>query len=82
MIWDVVEDDQLSSEVTRVAELLSHTSPEAMTRIRHSIDAALDNTFSEQLDLEMEHQGVLIPKNMTEGAKAFMEKRAPHFKGR
>lgn len=82
MIWDVVEDDQLGSEVTRIAELLSHTSPEAMTRIRHSVDAALDNTFSEQLDLEMEHQSVLIPQNMTEGAKAFMEKRAPHFKGR
>lgn len=82
MIWDVVEDDQLGSAVAKAAELLSHTSPEAMTRIRRCIDAAVDNTFSEQLDLEMEHQSVLIPQNMTEGAKAFMEKRAPHFKGR
>ena len=82
LIWDVVEDDQLDTEVGRIAESLSRTSPEAMTRIRQSIDAALDNTFSEQLDLEMEHQSVLIPRNMTEGARAFMEKREPQFKGR
>ena len=68
--------------VDRITESLSRTSPEAMTRIRTSIDAAVDNSFSEQLDLEMEHQSVLIPQNMTEGAKAFMEKREPHFKGR
>ena len=53
-----------------------------MTRIRSVTDAALDNSFSDQLDLEMEHQAVLIPKNMTEGATAFMEKREPEFSGR
>jgi hypothetical protein len=53
-----------------------------MTRIRSVTDAALDNSFSDQLDLEMEHQAVLIPKNMTEGARAFMEKREPEFPGR
>ncbi|MGI9327930.1 MAG: enoyl-CoA hydratase-related protein [Pseudomonadales bacterium] len=82
LIWDVVADERLDDEVSRVADSLSRTSPEAMTRTRESIDAALDNTFSEQLDLEMKHQSVLIPRNMSEGAKAFMEKREPHFKGR
>ena len=53
-----------------------------MTRIRSVIDQALDNNFSDQLDLEMEHQAVLIPRNMTEGAKAFMEKREPRFPSR
>lgn len=82
LIWDVVADERLDDEVSRVADSLSRTSPEAMTRIRESIDAAFDNTFSEQLDLEVKHQSVLIPQNMREGAKAFMEKREPHFKGR
>ena len=82
LIWDVVEDDRLDDAVDQVTASLSRTSPEAMTRIRQSIDAALDNSFAEQLDLEMAHQSVLIPQNMTEGAKAFMEKREPHFKGR
>ncbi|MBT4160275.1 MAG: 2-(1,2-epoxy-1,2-dihydrophenyl)acetyl-CoA isomerase, partial [Gammaproteobacteria bacterium] len=61
---------------------LSVTSSDAMTRIRQSIDAASVNSFSEQLDLEMVHQGVLLPRNMQEGATAFMEKREPVFKGR
>ena len=60
----------------------ARTSADAMTRIRSVTDAALINSFSDQLDLEMEHQAVLIPKNMTEGARAFMEKREPKFPGR
>ena len=58
------------------------SSPSAATRIRQTIDAATQNTFSEQLDLEMVHQGVLIPRNMQEGARAFMEKRPPEFDGK
>jgi len=51
-------------------------------RIRQSIDAASTNTFADQLTLEMEHQAVLIPRNMQEGAQAFLEKREPQFDGR
>ena len=45
------------------------------------MDAAIHHSFSEQLDLEMQHQDVLIPRNMREGARAFMEKRRPSFGG-
>jgi 2-(1,2-epoxy-1,2-dihydrophenyl)acetyl-CoA isomerase len=81
LIWRAVDDDQLDAEVARVAAILKRSSPNASTRIRKAIDAALHNTFSDQLDLEMEHQAVLIPKNMIEGAQAFMEKRDPTFDG-
>jgi hypothetical protein len=50
-----------------------------MTRIRSAIARAEHNTFSKQLDLEHQHQSVLIPLNMLEGAKAFVEKRDPVF---
>jgi 1,4-dihydroxy-2-naphthoyl-CoA synthase len=30
----------------------------------------------------MEHQAILIPRNMREGARAFLEKRDPEFDGR
>ena len=50
-------------------------------RTRETLDVAVDNTFERQLDLEMEHQAVLIPKNMRDGAKAFLEKRKPTFDG-
>ena len=82
LIWKGVDDAELDAEVERLANTLAVTSPEAMTRIRSSIDSAFVNDFSTQLDLELEHQNVLIPRNMIEGAKAFVEKREPHFKGR
>ena len=82
LIWKAVEDDQLDAEVELITKKLARTSADTMTRIRSVTDAALDNSFSDQLDLEMEHQALLIPKNMAEGARAFMEKREPEFPGR
>ena len=79
LIWKSVPDDKLDSEIDEVTARLKVTSADAMVRIRQSIDAASTNTFSEQLDLEMHHQGILIPKNMQEGAAAFIEKREPLF---
>ena len=67
---------------SKLTSRLKVSSSEAMVRIRQSIDAAPHNSFSDQLDLEMQHQGVLIPRNMQEGAAAFMEKREPSFKAR
>ena len=82
LIWKCVEDDQLDSEVTATAEILKRTNPDAMVRIRQSIDGATTTDFVDQLRIEMEHQAVLIPRNMTEGAQAFLEKREPEFDGR
>ena len=81
MIWSAVADDQLDNEVAKIAAVLKRSSPGTVTRIRASIDAAIHNTFSDQLELEMVHQSVLIPRNMRDGALAFMEKREPKFGG-
>ena len=81
LIWKAVPDEALDDEVARIATVLKHSSPATVTRIRQSIDAALQNDFSEQLNLEMRHQAVLIPRNMQAGAQAFMEKRDPTFGG-
>jgi len=80
LIWKCVDDERLDEEVAASAEVLKRTSGEAMQRIRSSIDTAPNRTFSEQLDLERDHQRVLIPMNMSEGASAFMAKREPDFK--
>jgi 2-(1,2-epoxy-1,2-dihydrophenyl)acetyl-CoA isomerase len=79
LIWKAVDDDQLDIEVAQAVETLRRTSPAAMTRIRSAIDGAPQHTLSDQLDVEMEHQAVLIPRNMAEGAQAFLEKREPKF---
>jgi 2-(1,2-epoxy-1,2-dihydrophenyl)acetyl-CoA isomerase len=82
LIWKCVEDDQLDAEVTAATDVLKRTSPDAMVRIRQSIDGASTSGFVDQLAVEMEHQSVLIPRNMAEGAQAFLEKRDPKFDGR
>lgn len=81
LIWRSVPDEELDAEVGRVAMVLKRSSPSACTRIRECVDAAIHHTFGDQLGLEMAHQGVLIPRNMQEGARAFMEKRPPEFGG-
>ena len=81
LIWSAVDDDRLDAEVAAVATQLARSSPAAMTRIRSTVDAASTNTFAEQMELEMAHQAVLIPRNMGEGAAAFRERREPTFDG-
>ena len=82
LIWKCVDDDQLDAEVAAATDILKRTSPDAMVRIRQSIDGASTSSFVDQLAVEMEHQSVLIPRNMAEGAQAFLEKRDPQFDGR
>ncbi len=81
LIWNCVDDDMLDQEVARVSSILMATSPAAVRRTRETIDAALRNTFSEQLALETSHQAELIPRNMPEGIRAFRQKRRPVFGG-
>jgi 2-(1,2-epoxy-1,2-dihydrophenyl)acetyl-CoA isomerase len=81
LIWRSVPDAELDAEVGNVAEVLKRSSPSACTRIRECVDSAIHHTFADQLGLEMAHQGVLIPRNMQQGARAFMEKRSPEFSG-
>ena len=82
MVWAVVDDDALDTEVDALAARLATASPDAMVRIRQSLDVAATNTLSQQLDVERDHQRVLIPRNMAEGAAAFREKREPVFDAR
>ena len=81
MIWSAVDDDQLDAEVAEVAARLARSSPDALTRIRSALAGAETATLDEQLDVEREHQRWLIPRNMAEGANAFLERREPEFDG-
>ena len=80
LIYSAVADAELDAEVDRVTAILRPTSGEAMQRIRSSLESASQRSFSDQLDVERDHQAVLIPMNMIEGAAAFLEKRAPRFR--
>ncbi len=79
LIWQAVDDENLDAAVDEATTILKRSSPTAMTRIRSVLAQAEHNSLSEQLDLEYRHQSDLIPLNMIEGAKAFVEQRDPHF---
>lgn len=82
LVWSVVDDDALDAEVASLAARLARSSPEAVVQSRRAIDAALAADYATAVDLEMAIQAVLVPRNMPEGAAAFLERREPTFDGR
>lgn len=81
LVWKTVDDEELDSAVGQVVDVLRRSSPAAMSRIRESVDGATQRDLADQLDVEMGHQAVLIPRNMADGAAAFLAKSDPSFSG-
>ena len=81
LVWKTVDDEELDSAVGQVVDVLRRSSPAAMSRIRESVDGATQRDLADQLDVEMGHQAVLIPRNMADGAAAFLAKCDPSFSG-
>ena len=81
LVWKTVDDADLDAAVAQVVDVLRCSSPAAMARIRSAVDGAMQRDLAEQLDVEMGHQAVLIPRNMSHGAEAFLAKTDPWFPG-
>ena len=81
LVWKTVDDEELDAAVGQVTDVLRRSSPAAMSRIRASVDGATQRDLADQLDVEMGHQAVLIPRNMADGAAAFLAKSDPSFSG-
>ncbi len=81
LVWKTVDDEELDAAVGQVVDVLRRSSPAAMSRIRESVDGATQRDLADQLDVEMGHQAVLIPRNMADGAAAFLAKSDPSFSG-
>ena len=79
LVWKAVDDDELDSAVAQVVDVLRRSSPAAMGRIRSAVDGAMQRDLADQLEVEMGHQAVLIPRNMADGAAAFLAKTDPSF---
>lgn len=75
--------DVLMDRALEIAETFAAQAPLAQMFAKQGIDHAWDHSFADALDLEGQSQAILFATDdLTEGVRAFLEKRPPHFRGR
>lgn len=83
MIWEVVEDEQLSNRAAELALRLAKGPTRAYAAIRRSLRDGLTADYATQLETEADRQGKLgQSRDFAEGVLSFLEKRSPEFEGR
>lgn len=83
LIWKVVDDRDLMTEALAAAQELAAGPPIGIGLIKQQIEAAWSGNLATVLDSEAATQArAFVTLDLREGAAAFVEKRAPSFRGR
>ncbi len=82
LVWKVYPQDELMDAARAMAEEFSTAATLGLAKTKQLIAQAGTNSLEEQVLLEAKTQGVCgRSHDYKEGVSAFLDKRAPHFKG-